>query len=295
MEMRRIILAGLSCILFTVCSETELSDAFGQFETDKTTVSAEASGKLLEFNVEEGVELEAGAVVGVVDTSSLVLRKNELNASIRSIRSNISTLNAQADVYKTQLNTAERDFERLTALRKDNAATQKQVDDAEGAIDALKKQIDAVEVQKQSVYAEIETMKTRIAQVEDQIRKALIINPIDGMVLSKYAEAHELTAPGKPLYQIADTDELILRVFVSGAQLPQVKLGAEVEVLIDKNAEENESLKGTVSWVSSEAEFTPKMIQTKEERVTQMYAVKVRVSNPDGSIKIGMPGEVVFN
>lgn len=294
MEMRRIILAGLSCILFTACSESELSDAFGQFETDKTTVSAEASGKLLEFNVEEGVELEAGAVVGVVDTSSLVFRKNELNASIRSIRSNISTLNAQADVYKTQLKTAERDFERLTALRKDNAATQKQVDDAEGAIDALKKQIDAVEVQKQSVYAEIETMKTRIAQVEDQIQKAVIINPIDGMVLSNYAEAHELTAPGKPLYQIADIDELILRVFVSGAQLPQVKLGAEVEVLIDKNAEENESLKGTVSWVSSEAEFTPKMIQTKEERVTQMYAVKIRVSNPDGSIKIGMPGEVNF-
>lgn len=288
------ILIGLGCMLLTACSENELSDAFGQFETDKTTVSAELSGKLLVFNVEEGAELEAGSVVGIVDTTALVLKKKELNASVRSIRSNISTFNAQADVLKTQLNTAERDFRRLTALRKDNAATQKQVDDAQGAIDALKKQIDAVEVQKQSVYAEIETMKTRIAQVEDQILKAVIVNPIDGRVLSKYAEVYELTALGKPLYQIANTDELMLRVFVSGAQLPQVKLGSEVEVLIDKNAEENQSLKGTVSWVSSEAEFTPKMIQTKEERVTQMYAVKVRVPNPDGTIKIGMPGEVNF-
>ncbi len=295
MEMRRIILAGLSCVLLAACSEENLSDAFGQFETDKTTVSAEASGKLLEFNVEEGVALQAGVRVGVIDTTSLVLRKKELNASIKSIRSNISSLNAQADVYKTQLRTAERDFERLTALRKDNATTQKQVDDAEGAIATLKKQITAVEVQKQSVYAEIETMNTRIDQVEDQIKKAIIVNPVKGIVLSKYAEAHELAAPGKPLYQIADTDELVLRVFVSGAQLPQVKLGAEVKVFIDKNAEENQSLKGTISWVSSEAEFTPKMIQTKEERVTQMYAVKIRVQNPDGVIKIGMPGEVVFN
>jgi HlyD family secretion protein len=211
------------------------------------------------------------------------------------VRSQIQTLNAQADVHRSQLQTAKKDLSRLQALKEDGAATAKQIDDAEGVINTLNKQITAVDVQKQSVLSEIRTMRTRIAQVEDQIQKALIINPVSGTVLTTYAEPFELAAQGRPLYQIANTNELILRVYISGAQLPDVVLGQDVEVLIDKNEDENQSLAGKVSWISSEAEFTPKMIQSKEERVTQMYAVKIRVTNPDGTLKIGMPGEVNFN
>ena len=295
MELKHVFGILLAGGILISCSNENGSDAYGQFEADGITISAEVPGKLLQFNVEEGAVLQAGTLIAVTDTSMLILNKKELEASIRSVRSQLSNLNAQADVYKEQLKTAEKDLARLKALKEGNAATQKQLDDAQGMINTLKSQISAVEVQKQSVYAEIETMKTRIAKVEDQLAKAKIVNPLNGTVLSTYADQFELVAQGKPLYRIADTSELILRVYVSGAQLPQVRLGQTVQVLIDKDAESNESLSGTVSWISSEAEFTPKMIQTKEERVTQLYAVKVRVPNPDGKIKIGMPGEVVFD
>lgn len=294
MELRIIVGLVLGVLFVTGCGDQELSDAYGQFEADEVTISAEASGKILSFEVEEGMELEAGEQVGLIDTTSLILRKEELQASIRSIQSNLAKLDAQADVYRSQMETARKDLERLEALKKDDAATQKQLDDVEGMINTLNKQIKAVEVQKQSVHAEIETMKTRIAQVDDQLEKTKVINPVNGTVLTVYVEPFELTAQGRPLYQIADTEELILRVYVSGGQLPQVRLGENVEVIIDKNESENHKLDGIISWISSEAEFTPQMIQTKEERVTQMYAVKIRVQNPEGLIKIGMPGEVNF-
>ena len=295
MELKHVLGVLLIGGFLLSCSTENSSDAYGQFEADGVTISAEVPGKLLQFRVKEGDVLGAGDKVAVVDTTTLILNKKELEASVRSVRSQLSNLNAQADVFKEQLKTAEKDLERLKALKEGNAATQKQLDDAQGMINTLKSQISAVEVQKQSVYSEIETMRTRIAKVDDQIAKAKVVNPVRGTVLNSYVEQFELVSPGKPLYRLADTSELILRVYVSGAQLPQVVLGNTVEVIIDKDAESNESLSGTISWISSEAEFTPKMIQTKEERVTQLYAVKVRVPNPDGKIKIGMPGEVVFD
>lgn len=280
--------------LLSGCNQNQLSDAYGQFEAIETTISSEISGKILLFDVKEGNTLEANTKLGVIDTVMLGLQKQELRAGIESVRSRIANLNAQADVYKEQLATAVKDFERLISLKSDNAATQQQIDNAEGQINTLKKQIAAIQVQKQSVLTEIETYKIKIAQVEEQIERAAIINPIKGTVLATFVEPYELTMPGKPLYQIANTEELILRVYVSGEQLPDVKLNEQVEVLIDEDENSNRSLNGTVSWISSEAEFTPKLIQTKEERVTQMYAVKVRVPNPEGIIKIGMPGEVKF-
>jgi len=294
MELKQIIrLIGLGVLLLS-CNTGGISDAYGQFEADKTTISSETSGILKSFEVKEGMKLETGQKVGQVDTTQLFLRKEELMASVRSIRTNIDKLTAQADVYKEQLKTAEQDLDRLFSLKQNNAATQQQIDHAEGQINVLQKQIVSVEVQKQSVYAELEAMRTRISQVEDQLQKAQIINPVEGMVLSSFAEPNELVSAGKPLYEIANLEEMELRVYISGAQLPNITLGQNVEVLIDKDAAVNEALKGTVSWIASEAEFTPRMIQTKEERVTQVYVVKVRVPNPDGKLKIGMPGEVNF-
>lgn len=282
-------------ILWTGCSEENEADAWGQFETDTITISAEASGVLKEFSVTEGEQLKAGTVVGRIDSVQASLQKKELQSGILSIRTNLDKLESQAEVYREQLETAQKELNRLEAMKEDNAATRQQLDRAEGQVNVLKKQIQSVEVQKQSVFAELETMQSRIAQIEDRIARAVIINPVEGTVLESYAGAHEMVSAGRPLYEIASLEELTLRVYISGAQLPSVRLGQEVEVRIDRDAESNEALRGTVSWIASEAEFTPRMIQTKEERVNQVYAVKIRVPNPGGKLKIGMPGEIRFN
>jgi HlyD family secretion protein len=281
-------------LLVSACSKTEKSDAYGQFEADEVTISAEAFGVLKSFEVKEGFELAAGQKVGRIDTTQLALSKKELEASIQSVRTNINKLNARAAVYEEQLKTAAKERERVQNLKADEAATQQQMDQAVGQVNVLKKQIAAIKVEKQSVFAELKTMRAKIAKVEDQLQKTQVINPIQGIVLASYAEPFELVSVGKPLYQIANLDELTLRIYVSGAQLSSIKLGQKVEVLIDKNEAENERTSGTISWIASEAEFTPRMIQTKEERVTQVYAVKVRVPNSEGKLKIGMPGEVNF-
>lgn len=294
MEVKNITGLLAAGLLMISCSDEDLSDAYGQFEADEIVISSESSGRVLSFELEEGDQPEMGMMAAIVDTTQLALQKKELEASAASVQTNISKLDAQKEVYQSQLETAEKELARVESLREDDAATQQQVDNSTGQVNTLNRQIAAVEVEKQSIYAELETLRVRIEQVEDQIRRAKIINPIRGTVLNTYAELHELMSPGKPLYRIANLDEMILRVYVSGAQLPRVRLGEEVEVWIDRNEEENERLSGTVSWVASRAEFTPRMIQTKEERVTQVYAVKVRVENPDGRIKIGMPGEVNF-
>lgn len=190
---------------------------------------------------------------------------------------------------------AQTDLERIRALSDDGAATRKQLDDAGGRVRTLEKRITALQTQKQSVRAEIRTIDVQVAQVEDQIQDAVIVNPVRGTVLTTFVEPHELVRQGEALYDIASLDTLVLRVYVSGAQLPALKLNQRVSVAVDRNADENRQLEGTVTWIASEAEFTPKMIQTKEERVSQVYAVKVRVANPDGTLKIGMPGEVNFS
>ena len=197
-------------------------------------------------------------------------------------------------MQKSELDRAQNDLKRIESLIKDKAATQQQLDDAQARVRTIRRQIDALQTQKLSVRAEVSATKAQLAQLEDQIADAQITNPVDGRILTTFAEPHELVQRGQPLYEIANLDTLELRVYISGAQLPSVRLGQDVEVLVDKNDEENQQLSGKVSWIASEAEFTPKMIQTKEERVTQVYAVKVKVPNPNGILKIGMPGEVNF-
>lgn len=287
-----IILLGL--LVTASCSDENGSDAFGQFEADEVVISSETNGRLLNFNLEEGQRFEEGERVALIDTTQLHLQKEEINASIEAIRTNIDKLNAQKAVLESQLETARKELSRLESLKQDDAATQQQLDSAEGRVQTLERQIESVEVEKGSVSAEVRRMETKIAQVNDQIERASITNPVSGTVLNKFAEEHELVTQGKPLYSIANLDEMILRVYISGAQLPGVQLGETVDVIFDENKTDNQSTWGRVSWIASEAEFTPRMIQTKEERVTQVYAVKVRVDNPDGMLKIGMPGEVRF-
>lgn len=284
----------LIALFLTGCADDEKSDAYGQFEATETTISAKSPGELLIFTASEGSELQAGQQVALIDTTEIKLKKDELESQLEATESKIESISAEVAVQQEQLETAQRNLKRIRALAEDDAATQKQLDDAEGRVQTLRKQIDARQVQKQSVRPEIDATRSRLSQIEQQFHDARIRNPIHGTVLTTYVEPYELVSQGQPLYQIANLDTLELRVYISGAQLPAIKLGQSVEVLVDKNAEENQQLNGRISWIASEAEFTPRMIQTKEERVTQVYAVKVKVPNPDGILKIGMPGEVNF-
>jgi HlyD family secretion protein len=289
--------AFLGIILFVMiggCANNEKSDAYGQFEAVETTVSAKVSGELLSFTVSEGATLTAGEEVAVIDTVQLHLKKDELLSQRQAAESKIETINAEIAVQHQKLETAQKNLKRIRAMRKDNAATAQQLDDVEGNVQMMQKQIKALETQKKSVRAEIKSIGARLNQVRQQLRDANLTNPVSGTVLTTFVEPHELVGQGQPLYHIANLDTLELRAYVSGAQLPSITLGQSVEVLVDKNRDENQQLTGKISWIASQAEFTPKMIQTKEERVTQVYAVKIKVPNPDGTLKIGMPGEVNF-
>lgn len=269
------------------------SDAYGNFEATEVMVSALAQGELLSFNIEEGDLLDKGLVVGLVDTTDLWLKQEQLVKSIAAVQTRLVTIKAQMKVQQQQKKNLMVDKVRLEKLFNDGAATQKQMDDINGAIDLIDAQITATKSQQQQVEAEIQTIYTQIDQVREAIDKCFVTNPVAGTVLVKYAEAGEVASPAKPLYKIADLSTMKLKVYVSGDQLPHIKIGQKVEVQIDETKNTNTSLDGTVSWISSTSEFTPKTIQTKDERVNLVYAVKIAVPN-DGSIKIGMPGEVNF-
>ncbi|RLD25826.1 MAG: HlyD family secretion protein [Bacteroidetes bacterium] len=279
---------------FAACKQQEdSSDAYGNFEAIEVIVSAESIGRIISFSPLEGTTLAENQLTVLVDTTQLYLQKVRLESGFVSLRSRISTLEAQVGASKVQLANIEREKERIDKLAEGGAATSKQQDDIHGQVAVLKAQIAATESQKASVYAEQKTLNTQILQVEDQLGKCAVRNPIDGVLLSKYTEEGEMAAPGQPLYKVANMDELILRAYVSGNQLASLKTGESVRVRFDREMGLEET-NGVVSWISSQAEFTPKIIQTREERVNLVYAIKVLVSN-DGSLKIGMPGEVVFN
>ncbi len=271
----------------------ERSDAYGNFESTEVIVSALAQGEILALDIEEGDLLGKDQPVGLIDTVELSLKREQLKRSIEAVRTGLVTTEAQIHVLLQQKENLAVDKVRVEKLFKDGAATQKQLDDVNGAMALLDTQLAATRSQKQKIHAEMETLKVQIDQIEEAILKCHISAPLEGTVLIKYAEAGEVAMPGKPLFKMADMKTMKLKVYVSGDQLPHIKIGQEVRVLIDSNSKENTELRGTVSWVSSTAEFTPKTIQTKEERVNLVYAVKVIVAN-DGSIKIGMPGEVNF-
>ncbi len=288
------LLAGVIAAFAGGCSKDDnRSDAYGNFEAVETIVSSESSGKLLEFNVEEGQTLNEGSVVGYIDTVQLQLKKKQLEAAKNLTRTKFKNVSSQVGVYQEQRKVALREKDRIERLLKDNAATGKQLDDINGSIDVLNRQIAAVETQNNTTNEELKNYDVQIKQIDDQLSKSTVVNPVNGTVIMKFIEQSEVVNYGKPLYKIADLSVMELRVYVSGSQLPEIKIGQTVKVLIDNGKSEYRNLEGEIFWISSKAEFTPKIVQTKEERVNLVYAVKVRVKN-DGSLKIGMPGEVVF-
>ncbi len=266
------------------------ADGYGNFEATETIISSEANGKLIQFTVEEGLQLEKGATVGLVDTLQLSLKKQQLIASKNTIDSKSKGVLSQINVLRAQLATAYTNKTRIENLIKANAGTQKQLDDVNGQIAVIKQQIRSVETQNAPIVNELKSVDVQIKQIEDQIQKSIITNPVSGTVLVKYSEPSEVVGFGKPLYKIADLNRMDLRVYVSETQLASIQQGQKVTVKIDAG-ESMKEYEGTITWIASQAEFTPKIIQTKEERVNLVYAVKIEVIN-DGSLKIGMPAEM---
>lgn len=286
-------LLAISVFIASCTKKDNRSDAYGNFEAVETIVSAEASGKILQFNVEEGQKLEQDAIVGYIDTVQLHLKKLQIAEQKKTVGTKFKSINTQVAVLEEQKRVNLREKARIERLIKDEAATGKQLDDINGVIDVINRQIASVKSQDETTRQEMKGYDAQADQIIDQISKSNIVNPVSGTVVLKLAETSEVVTFGKPLYKIADLSEMELRVYISGAQLPEIKLGQKVKVLIDNGATDFRSLEGVISWISDKAEFTPKIIQTKEERVNLVYAVKVKVKN-DGSLKIGMPGEIIF-
>jgi membrane fusion protein YbhG len=291
----QIFLTLLVLISFASCNnDNNKSDAYGNFEAIETIVSAETAGKLIQLKIEEGQVLKANDLIAIIDTTQLYLKKLHLFSQKEAITTKISIYSAQIEIHKEQLNTLSIEKERLSKLIEDGAATSQKMDEIEGNENVLIKQIEAVKIQKNAVYKELNVLDVQLTQLNDQIGRCYIKSPNKGTVLAKYIEQNELAAPGKSICKIADISQLELRAYISGNQLSSVKIGLNASVLIDSQDEEFLNFPGTITWISSTAEFTPKIIQTREERVNLVYAIKVNVKN-DGSLKIGMPGEVIFN
>lgn len=276
--------------LFSCSNGNDKADGYGNFEAIEITISAESNGKLMHFTVKEGQELTKETFVGYIDSIPLSLKREQLLTSKEVISSKSKGVLSQINVLNAKLKTAHINKSRVENLIKDNAGTQKQLDDIIGEINVIKQQIKSVEIQNAPVVNELKSIDVQIKQIEDQIQKCKIINPVTGTVLVKYAEPNEITAFGKPLYKIADLSIMQLRVYISETKLSEIIIGQDVTVKIDTK-DDMKSYKGVITWVASEAEFTPKIIQTKEERVALVYAVKIDVVN-DGSLKIGMPAEM---
>jgi len=307
----RIIIA-LAMIILTACNRNGNNfDATGTFEADEVIVSASANGKILSLNINEGSRIAKDSVVGLVDPTDLSLQKQQVQASIAALNEKtsdatpqIKMLQDQLKVQQTQLDNLLHEKARIENLLKEDAATKKQLDDINFQIESAKKQMNVtqqqinvqrnnVATQNRGILSESKPLQKRAQQLQEQLDRTNIRNPVDGTVITKYAEAGEITSSGKPLYKIADLSTLNLRAYVTGDQLPQIKLGQQVTVFVDSGAKNYRKLDGTITWVSDKAEFTPKTVQTKDERANLVYAMKVRVKN-DGYLKMGMYGEVRF-
>ena len=288
--------SGLITIIALLCScssDKNKPDAYGTFEATEVMVSSMATGQIMKFALEEGQALDSGIVVGCIDTTDLYLRKKQAIDTRDATASRRDELSAQIAVQEQNHENVMVEKHRVISMMKDGAATQKQLDDINASLNMIDKQVASLKIQFGGISSQVGSIAQQIAQLEQSIARSKIINPITGTVLTKYAEKDEVATYGKPLYKIADLTEITLRAYVSGSQLPYIKLGSAIDVAYDKDEKTNTNVQGVVSWISPSAEFTPKTIQTKEERVNLVYSVKIRVKN-DGSMKIGMPGEIRF-
>ena len=289
----------LAALLPVACSNNKTDyDASGIFESTEVIVSSQVSGQLMEFTVTEGQQLQAHSYLGYVDTTQLYLKKQQLMASRTAVSSRSTSVPRQIASLKEQIATQKRELARFGNLVKLNAANQKQVDDIQSQLSVLEKQLAAqtelLVNNNQGISGESTALESQIAQIEDQLLKSRITSPIQGTVLTKYAEQGEFTAPGKALFKVSDMQQMYLRAYITSDQLTQLKQGQPVIVYADFGEEQMRTYPGTISWIADKAEFTPKTIQTRNERANLVYAVKIAVTN-DGYLKNGMYGEVKFN
>jgi HlyD family secretion protein len=298
MHMKNILIIPVALAILVSCKNNKNKyDASGTFEAVETIVSAEATGTIKSLNIEEGQSLTQGQTIGYIDSTQLYLKRKQLQAQVNAVLSKKPNVSAQIASLQVQLKQAEREQQRISNLLKGDAATQKQLDDANTQVALVKKQMEALQsslgITSSSLTEETLPLAAQIDQLNDQLEKCRIINPVNGTVLTKYAEANEMATTGKPLYKIADLSTIVLRAYITGGQLPKIKLNQNVTVLVDGENGEYTEHAGIVEWISGKAEFTPKTIQTKDERANLVYAIKIRVKN-DGLLKIGMYGEVKF-
>lgn len=288
-------LSMVTAALLTIsCDDQgELADAYGNIETDEVLISAQGTGQLQYFNVEEGQSLESDEQLGLVDTLPLFIQKKELSAQKEVLKAQSGQLYAQVEVLNKEMDNLIREEKRVARLLKVDAATTKQQDDIEGNIAVVKSKIRSIEAQDPALFAQLQAIEAKELLLEDNIRKSMVINPRKGVVLTKFAEAGEWVAHGKPLYKVGDLESVYARVYVTGTQLAELRIGQKVKVNYDLADGSLGDYEGVVSYISSKSEFTPKTIQTREERVDLVYAVKVRIQN-DGRFKIGMPVEIRF-
>lgn len=325
--MKQIVFFGsLGLLFFTACNPSGNGyDASGVFEAEEVIVSAEAGGRILKLNADEGTVLKAGEVIGSIDCTTLELQKQEVKARLAALKAKTNSAapqvaiyqqqilaqNDQIDVLKARSHNLEKEQQRFRQLVKAEAVPEKQLDDLAAELDVLQKQIQAansqksvleqqiesyqrqVAIQNRGILSETEPLEAKLAQLDYQISKCQLVNPVAGTVISSFAEAGEFTATGKALYKIANLDEIILRAYLTGEQLSQVKINQNVKILTPGNTKNSESLSGVITWIADKAEFTPKTIQTKEERAHLVYATRIKVKN-DGKLKIGMYADVLF-
>jgi len=287
---------ALTALLMLSCKQApQLYDASGSFEAIETLIPADASGIIQQLDIREGQVIDSAQIIGYIDSTQLHLRKKQLEAQIKAVLSKKPNISRQLAAYQVQLDQARHELARIDRLVKADAATPKQLDDAKSMVAVIEKQMEALQstlsITSEGLSQDTGPLFTQIAQLNDQIRRCVITNPVKGTVLTTYAEPFEMAVPGKPLYKIADLSSIILRAYITGDQLTGRRLGDQVTVMVDDTSGTYKTYSGTIEWISDKAEFTPKTIQTKDERANLVYAMKIRVAN-DGYLKIGMYGEV---
>ncbi|MEO6668988.1 MAG: HlyD family efflux transporter periplasmic adaptor subunit [Ferruginibacter sp.] len=296
--MKRVFLIFISVALVSSCNEKKnIYDASGTFEAVETIISAEASGIIKSLKIEEGQQLKPGDTIGFIDAMQLSLKKKQLLAQSNATLSKKPDIRSQLASLQERLKQAQHEQKRTMNMVKADVATQKQLDDANVEILVINKEIEAkqtsLRITSSGITEETAPLKVQVEQLDDQLSKTTIINEMNGTVLTKYAEVNEMAITGKPLYKIADLSTIILRAFVTGDQFAKIKLDQNIKVMVDDGKGKYRAYNGVVAWISEKAEFTPKTIQTKDERANLVYAVKIRVKN-DGYLKIGMYGELAF-
>lgn len=292
--MKKYILLILFAVALTACStEKDGADANGNFEAQEIIISSEIAGKIIEMNADEGTTLKSGDMIAVIDSSGFVLSILQADAQKRAIQTKLPSVFAQINVLDEQNQTLVIEKNRTLQMLKGKAATQQMLDNIEGKIKVNDAQIKQVKTQNASVMSEVAVLNTQIDQLRDKINRCKIVCPINAVVLNKYSEKYEIAAPGKPIVKIADISTMTLRVYITADWLEKIKIGDKCKVRIDKGSKDFYDYEGKIAKIAQNAEFTPKTIETKEERVNYVYAVEIAVKN-DGKIKIGMPGEVIF-